>query len=355
MIGFRDLGRASLVTTGLLAVAGAAAPVRAGSTERVSVSSNGVTAGGKQGNDASGAEAFGLALSADGRFVGFVSFASNLVPGDTNGDGDVSVRDRLKGTTERVSVSSSGEQVVYGGDDPSLSADGRFVAFVSRASNLVPHDTNDATDVFVRDRETGRTERVSVGPNGHQGNIDSGVNGVAISADGRFVTFPSYATNLVEGGASGVGDIFVRDRSRRVTELVSVGPNGRGGDNESFYATISADGRFVAFLSSATNLVKGGTSSALGIYVRDRARRRTVRVAGLSDSVVGPCQRPEISADGRSVAFATMDSNLVPHDTNGVFDVFVRDRETGRTERVSVNSHGQQADGVGSCGQGISA
>src|SRR4051794_22463668 len=208
MTDIRNPGRAALAAAGLLLVA---APAWAGSTERVSVSSSG-----EQGN----ADSLGRSLSADGRFVAFTSYATNLVPGDTNGAGcdpgsyppcgqDVLVRDRKLGTTERVSLSSSGKQA--NGDSGlfglSLSADGRFVAFTSKASNLVPGDTNDAPDcsacgydVFVRDRKLRTTERVSVGPHGRQANGNS--FGGAISAHGRLVAFVSPATNLVPGGAA---------------------------------------------------------------------------------------------------------------------------------------------------------
>jgi Tol biopolymer transport system component len=297
----------------------------AGTTERVSVSS-----GGEQGNGLSGAS--GVAISADGRFVAFESLASNL---DTNTASDIFVRDRKTGTTTRVSLGRGGRQANGESEWPTISADARYVAFTSRASNLVPGDTNESSDVFVRDRLGGTTDRVSVGSRGKQWNDDSENNGQAISANGRFVTFKAYAA----------GDVFVRDRSSRTTERVSVSSSGEVFGAESFESAISADGRFVAFRMDATRA---------GVFVRDRLRHKT-EVASVSssgkqangDSFVGT-----ISGNGRFVAFASRASNLVAHDTNArcgpepnCLDLFVRDRSKRTTERVSVNSAGKQANG----------
>ncbi|HEX9945300.1 MAG TPA: hypothetical protein VGG03_25095 [Thermoanaerobaculia bacterium] len=178
------------------------------------------------------------------------------------------------GVTERVSVDSNGVEADSVSELAAVSADGRFVAFASLASNLVPDDTNNASDVFVHDRRTGTTERVSVDSRGRQGDRDSGFVGVsgnpAISADGRFVAFPSDATNLVRGDTNGTTDVFVRDRLTGATERVSVSSGGGQSDGFSDGPAISADGRFVAFQSSAMNLVPDDTSFATDIFVRDR-------------------------------------------------------------------------------------
>ncbi len=171
-----------------------------GTTERVSLGPNG-----RQGNGPS----FFPALSADGRWVAFVSSARNLVPDDTNGEQDVFVHDRRTGATRRVSLGPNGRQGNNFSYGPVLSADGRFVAFDSEASNLVPGDTNGAEDVFIRDRRTGATRRVSVSTGGGQGNGDS-TGFPALSADGRFVAFGSEASNLVPGDTNGETDVFVR-------------------------------------------------------------------------------------------------------------------------------------------------
>jgi Tol biopolymer transport system component len=276
------------------------------------------------------------AISADGRFVAFESTASNLVAGDTNESTDVFVRDRVAGTTERVGVASDGAQANSDSYSPVISADGRFVAFESLASNLVVGDTNGSGDVFVRDRVAGTTERVGVASGGAQANRDS--LSPAVSADGRFVAFESTASNLVAGDTNSTRDVFVRDRVAATTERVSVGSDGAQANGYSLLPAISADGRFVAFESYASNLVAGDTNESTDVFVRDRVAATTERVS-VADSL-----SPVISADGRFVAFASYASNLVAGDTNGSRDVFVRDRVAGTTERVSVASGGAQAN-----------
>ncbi len=314
----------------------------AGTTERVSVSGAGEQAD---------AESWADAVSADGRYVLFDSHGSDLVAGDTNGQTDVFVRDRQTGETTRVDVSSDGKQTrILPSHGTSISVDGRYVVFTSEAANLVPGDTNQATDVFVRDRQTGETTRVSVTSSGAQSVGFSG-DGV-ISADGRYVAFDSYARNLVPHDTNGGQDVFLRDLKTGKTTRIDVSSYGRQATrgSQSGGPAISADGRFVAFASNATNLVTGDTNRVTDIFVRDRKRGRTVRVS------VGPRGRqardvrsrngstsPSISADGRFVAFVSSATNLVSNDTNRRPDVFVRDRSRGRTTRVSVTSSGRQA------------
>jgi Tol biopolymer transport system component len=305
-------------------------------TERVSVSS-----AGEEGNGVS----WSPSITADGRYVAFMSHASNLVPGDTNATPDAFVHDRLTGTTERVSVSSAGEEGNGASWVPSLSADGRYVAFPSAASNLVPGDTNATSDIFVHDRLTGTTERVSVSSAGEEGNGDSGWP--SISADGRYVAFGSDASNLVPGDTNATPDIFVHDRLTGTTERVSVSSAGEEGNGGNWWPSISADGRYVAFLSDASNLVPGDTNG-YDIFVHDRLTGTTERVSVSSAGEEGNGGNwwPSISADGRYVAFLSDASNLVPGDTNGYKDVFVHDRLTGTTERVSVSSAGEEGNGV---------
>jgi len=333
-----------MVVTGLVlaaAPAGEAAGATgsgAPSTTRVSVSSTGV-----QGNDES--RNTPTAISADGRYVAFYSFASTLVPGDTNGRSDVFVRDRVTGTTSRVSVSSSGGQGNKESFSPAISADGRYVAFHSRATNLAPGDTNGTDDVFVRDRVTDTTTRVSVSSGGAQGNGSS--SGPAISPDGRYVAFISEASNLAPGDTNGWDDVFVRDRVTDTTTRVSVSSSGDQGNGFDFEVAISSDGRYVAFGSDATNLVPRDTNGARDVFVRDRVAGTTTRVSVSSSGGQSNDESsyPAISADGRHVAFQSFAGNLVPGDTNGTTDVFVRDRVTGTTSRVSLNSSGGQGNG----------
>jgi Tol biopolymer transport system component len=306
-------------------------------TRRVSVGP-----GGQQAN----AWSFEPAISADGRFVAFTSFASNLVPGDTNDSTEVFVRDRRRLVSRRVSVGPGGQQAnCCGSGAPAISAHGRYVVFDSLASNLVAGDTNNADDVFVRDRVAHLTRRVSVGPGGQLANNNSFVP--AISADGRFVAFTSSASNLVAGDTNDTDAVFVRDRRAQVTRRVSVGPGGQQANDGSSRPAISAHGRFVAFRSRASNLVAGDTNGTDDVFVRDRKAHVTRRVS------VGPAGQqansssfqPAISAHGRFVAFDSFASNLVAGDTNNNYDVFVRDRRAQLTRRVSVGPGGQQANG----------
>ena len=283
-------------------------------------------------------------ISADGNFVAFASLATNLVPGDANGIEDVFVRSRVLGTTELVSISSSGVQGNATSFYPSISADGRYVAFMSDATNLVPSDSNGVRDIFVRDRLNGVTQRLSISSAGAQSNGDS--HYPSISADGRYVAFQSSATNLVPGDTNAVSDIFLHDRQVGVTLRISVSSGGVQGNLHSEFASISADGLSVAFLSSATNLIGSDTNGFSDVYCRAWQSNTTEIVSVSSTSALGNnhCSWPSISADGRFVAFNSWSSNLVPGDTNGASDVFVRNRSIGTTERVSVSSSGVQGD-----------
>jgi Tol biopolymer transport system component len=243
-----------------------------GITERVSVDS-----AGNEGNSLSGSPA----ISADGRFVAFQSSASNLVTGDTNGWSDIFVHDRQTGITERVSVDSAGNQGNAGSWYPAIRADARYVAFESEATNLVPGDNNGWFDIFVHDRQTGITERVSVDSAGNQGNGSS--RDPAISADGRYVAFQSCASNLVTGDTNGRADTFVHDRQTGITERVSVDSAGNEGNSFSQEVHVSADGRFVAFASEASNLVPGDNNGWFDILVHDRGAKPVGGIAELPD------------------------------------------------------------------------
>jgi hypothetical protein len=325
-------------------------------TERVSVRSNG-----REANDFSSRPD----LNGQGNLVAFDSAATRLVRRDTNSALDVFLHNRTTDATSRISVSSNELQGNSGSHSPSLSSSGRFVAFVSTASNLVPNDTNGADDVFVRDLVTGTTERVSVRSNGNQGNSSTTLT--SISANGRWVVFQSFATNLVPGDTNGHFDVFIHDRQTGLTERVSVRSNEAQGNAPSTDATVSRNGEFVAFKSPATNLVFGDTNESTDAFVRDRTTGTTERVSinsaeeqanGDSQEGAGigfPAGGPDISADGRFVAFHSTATNLVPGDTNTcppVFDaqpgrcpdVFVRDRVAGTTARFNVASDGTQAN-----------
>jgi hypothetical protein len=304
-------------------------------TERVSVAT-----GGTQVNGFSSAPF----VTADGRLVVFSSAATNVVAGDTNTKGDVFLHDRATVTTTRVSVATGGGEGDLDSYASAVSGDGRYVLFASDATNLLAGDTNARTDMFVRDRTMGTTTRVSVATGGAEGN-DSSLGG-SISDDGRFVAFPSFATNLVAGDTNGFLDIFVRDRLMATTQRVSVSTLGAEADTDSFTPTISANGRFVAWESNATTLVAGDLNGVTDVFVHDLVSGTTERASVSTGGVEGNnnSRTPALSADGRYVAFWSFASNLVPGDTNGTPDAFVHDRVTGRTERVSVTSGGGQLD-----------
>lgn len=325
--------------TGAVGVLVEVSPCRAQVTERASVAS-----GGAVGN---GASELG-SISADGRYVAFASFASNLVLTDANGHEDIFVHDRWSGRTEIVTVSTSGQQANDATYAHSISGDGRFVVFASRATNLVAGDTNGHLDVFVRDREAGTTERVSLSSGGEQGNDESGAGFGSISADGRYVTFVSFASNLVPRDTNGTEDVFVRDRWLGTTERVSVSSDGAEGDASSGYAVISADGLFVAFESKASNLIPNDTNGNWDVFVHDRSSRRTERLSVSSSGAQadGECGSPSISGDGTRVAFESFATNLVTGDTNGLPDIFVRDRRAATTERASVGDDGHEGNGM---------
>ncbi|MBL8057256.1 MAG: PD40 domain-containing protein [Anaerolineales bacterium] len=358
----------------------------AAGTARVSLSSAG------QAGDGASSEP---ALSADGRYVAFVSAAANLVAGDTNtclvfGGGpnpqpcpDVFVRDLLTGTTTRVSVGPAGAQSNGQSQQPAISADGRYVAFVSAATNLVTGDTNTCAgdgyaaagtcpDVFVYDRQTGATTRVSVGPGNAQ--ADHPADDPALSADGRYVAFVSAASTLVASDTNNVADVFVRDRQAGTTGRVSVSTAGVQQNDGGFNVALAGSGRYVVFDSFADNLLGtgGDGNSGSDIFLRDRdtdndgimdeagavsTTRVSLRDGGtLEDNgASGGSFFPAVSADGRYVAFKSYSTDLVSNDFNGVADIFLRDRQANRTWRVSVNAIGQEVNTFSFDSPGLSA
>jgi Tol biopolymer transport system component len=255
-------------------------------------------------------------------------------------------------STTRVSVDSSGAQADGPSTWPVMSTDSRYVAFESTGTNLVAADTNAVRDVFVRDLHTSTTTRVSVSSGGIEGDRPSLYP--SVSGDGRYVAFTSDATNLVVGDTNDVGDVFLHDIQLGTTTPVSVNPGGTLGNGGSYFGTISADGRYVAFTSSASDLVSGDTNGFADVFVRDLQMGSTVRVSLGSVSVEGNAasgysfsgENPlSISSDGHYVAFQSLASNLVTGDSNAVGDIFVRDLQTGTTTRVATNLVAGDANG----------
>jgi len=323
---------------------------QANTTERISANSSGT-----QGDDDSGSDGTyrGIAISADGRFVAFSSKSANLVSSDTNQRWDIFVRDRQLKTTERVSIpiATNGTEANGHSYNPGISADGRYVVFQSEANNLVPNDTNGATDIFVRDRQLKTTTRVSVDSYGVQSRDNAGSYNPVISADGQLVAFESDARYLVTGDNNDRRDIFTHNCQTEETQLVSVDSNGNPSNGDSWSAAISADGKVVAFTSNANNLV-GDTNQGDDIFAHSLVTGVTERVsvAGSGLQANGTSRHPSLSGDGRFVAFASDANNLVPGDTNNREDIFVFDRLTHGITRVDLASDGvQQANDSSDC------
>ena len=372
----------TIITLAALVLVSTAPSATTARTTRVSVSTSQ-----QQGDRPS----WTAGVSASGRFVAFTSQATDLVPGDTNDRQDAFVIDRKNGRTQRVSVSNSGAQAKAGPNPDGgsaalgISANGRYVLFRSDASNLVPGDTNGKMDAFVCDRATGKTRRIpptglgvyagALSANGRYAILQAdenvyrydlrrrnllpltaGANGwseePSISAGGRYVAFTSIASNLVRGDTNKLPDVFVRDILTGKTTRVSVTSAGRQGtgkrySNGSNAPAISSDGRYVAFHSDMTNLVRGDTNRVFDIFLHDRVTGKTQRVSVSSTGKQANAESgggESFSVDGRYVAFSSLATNLVAHDRNDITDVFIRDLRKHRTQLVSLGLHGQGDD-----------
>ena len=294
--------------------------------------------------------------SSDGRYTVFASDASNLVSGDTNGTRDIFLFDNQTNTTRRLNLSRQGEQTNGPSNRPVISADGRYVAFESTATNLILGDTNGFSDIFVVDVITGAIDMLSLDASGTRANNSN--FRPSISSTGRYVSFESSATNLVSSGTSvGVSHIYVRDRDvsgsgtfdttgNISTVLVSQSSDGTAANGNSLQSVLSADGRYIAFASDATNLVSSDTNAVRDIFLRDRTGGTTTCVSvatGGTQATGGDSRTPSLSSDGRYIAFASSATNLASGDTNGVSDIFVHDRTTTTTQRISVSTSGTEA------------
>jgi len=289
----------------------------------------------------------GASISADGRFIALESRAPNLVLGDNNGCWDVFVHDYETGTAVLASVSSSGVQGVNDSLHAKISADGTCVAFESLSANLVTGDTNLRRDIFVRDLATSQTQMASLSWDGKLGNADS--TWPSISGDGRYVAFQSDANNLVQSDTNGWTDIFVRDRQSATTVRASLSTTGGQANLPSRYPAINDSGRYVAFESASGGLVPGDTNGMTDIFLRDLQAPPVTKLVSVSepgDLGSYDSRNPSISSDGRYVAFQSQAYNLVEADGNALSDVFVHDCQTGITQRLSVSAQGVQGDGA---------
>ncbi|HQR52963.1 MAG TPA: hypothetical protein PLZ79_06810, partial [Burkholderiales bacterium] len=302
---------------------------------RVSAAASGV-----QANDTS----FDPVISASGRFIAFGSLASNLAFGETNVVQDVFVKDLLSGAVLRASTDANGVQGNNTSFGPSISADGRYVAFLSNATNLVADDRSVVADVFVKDLVTGAVVRASVSDRGVEAN-DSSLD-AAISGDGHFVAFTSLASNLVVGDRNVATDVFVKDLHSGAIVIASSDSRGVSSIGGSSDATISADGSVVAFSSNASDLVPGFTGAVTGILVKNLASGAIGLASTTADGRLAndASFAPSISADGRFVAFQSAASNLVSGDLNATSDIFVKDLQTGAIVRVSTSADGAEAN-----------
>ncbi len=306
----------------------------------------------RQNLDSTGAQSTGPAyrpsVGDDRSCVAFHSPASDLVGGDANGAGDVFVK-YPGGQITRASVRHDGGEADGRSTFASTTPDCRYLVFASTATNLVTDtpDTNGASDIYLKDLQTGYVERISLSSTGQEPAPGKDSRFPQISQDGRYVVFQSEANNLVGGDTNPGWDVFVRDRATRTTERVSVSSSGIEGNNFSTRPAISADGRYVVFHSWASNLVLGDTNNKVDVFLRDRQTGTTERVSVSSSggNPDGESQFPKVSADGRYVVFHSTASNLIAGDTNGQRDVFFKDRQAGTTQRVSVSSSGTQGNG----------
>ncbi|MEX2195609.1 MAG: hypothetical protein WD844_10020 [Thermoleophilaceae bacterium] len=281
------------------------------------------------------AESSRPSISADGRYVAFQSSAGNLSAADGNGFADVYVRDLHTGQTTYVSRAADGTDADAGSFNPAISADGRHVGFESGADDLSDQDDDSVSNVYVHDLETGATSHVSRATDGSAAGGSSG--DPSISDDGRRVAFHSHADNLSDEDDDTVTNVYVRDLESGTTTHVSRATDNSPGADDSFGPSISADGRHVAFESNADNLVDDAGAGFTNVFVRDLQDGETTHVSRATSEAPanGASGAPSISSDGRWVAFQSSAGNLSGVDTNGAIDVFVRDSLDGTTTLVS--------------------
>ena len=331
--GFRVVVLVLVVAGALAGASPASAYQRPGRTERISAVG------------ADGEESFTMSrypdISADGRFVAFESNTA-FVAGDTNNMADAYVWDRATRTMTRASVAHDGEESSEPVGNVQISGNGRYVMFSSDASNLVAGDRNRLSDIFVRDLQTGTTELVTVATDGTQSDAESDFYGAAPSEDGRYIAFSTAATTLVPGDTNGVSDVFLRDQVAGITKRISVSATGVQADGSSSSVALSATGRYATFYTAASNL--GGSVLGGGVGVKDLQTGEFELASVSTDGAAGNgfAGAPDVSADGQRVVFVSAATNLVPNDTNEVWDIFVRDRAAKTTSRVTVGTDGSE-------------
>ncbi|HYG73694.1 MAG TPA: hypothetical protein VEK08_01575 [Planctomycetota bacterium] len=284
-------------------------------------------------------------VSADARYVSFSSSASDLVAGDTNGFDDIFLRDRQTGTTTKISLTSTGGQTNGPSFQSRITGDGRFVMFESRATNLVPGDTNAMGDGFLVDRTNGTIERVTLTSTG--GEIIASPGGrnetTGISDDGNLIVFltDADASNIVPNDTNNAQDVFLRNRAAATTIRLSVNAQGQEGNDHSLFPSISRDGNTIVFTSYASNLVDGDTNGVSDVFMLNRTTGQLTRITNGN----GDCAQVTVSGDGRFVAFASNASNLVSDDDNAFGDQFLYDDTTKTITLLSRSSDGRPGNG----------
>ncbi len=308
----------------------------AGTVKIISAAVNGALSNGNS---------YGLTFSPNGKQVYFTSYASNLVVGDTNGAADVFVKDLASGDISLAITASDGSPSNSASYSFVFSPNGSKVAFVSYASNLVAGDTNGASDVFVKDLTSGVLTRVSTGVGGIQSNGDS--VGHVFSPDGGKIAFISNASNLVAGDTNSVSDIFIKNLTSGAITRVSTATNGAQSDGSSYNLVFSPDGTKIAFASTAGNLVVGDNNFSSDIFVKNLVTGAVTRVSTAADGTQGNGISGEVvfSPDGSKIAFVSYASNLITGDNNNVGDVFIKDLASGAITRVSTSANGTQSNG----------
>lgn len=264
------------------------------------------------------------AISADGNIIGFTTANSTVVAGDTNAKRDVFVYNMTTGVKERVSISDTEQQANGDSYGCTISADGRYVTFVSSATNLVPGDTDATWDVYVRDRQSGTTELVSVKTSGIKGS--GAKSNPSISDDGRYVVFDT-AGSLVDADTNALSDIYLRDRQAGETTRISVSssPANTQGNYASYRPVISGNGQYVVFYSQSSTFVTGDTNGYQDIFLRNLNTNQTTRISmcNSGNQVTGNCYTPSISSDGKYITYYTNSKYIVSDDIDSYNDVFL--------------------------------
>lgn len=299
------------------------------------------------GNISNG-ESYASSISNDGRYIAFQSSATNLVPDVNAAQSNIFLKDANTGTTTLVSGDSAGNQSEAGSysTDAHISGDGRYVAFTSSATNLVYGGTS-GTQAFLKDTQSGATTLISSDSAGSQANNNYSAI-LAISRDGRFVAFRSSATNLSANASSGLYQVFMKDTVSGTTSLVSSDSAGNPGNSDSDTASVSEYGRYVTFTSAASNLA-GNANGIYTVFLKDTVSGTTSPVVTDLGGAGIESGGPNISPDGRYVVFSSSSGNIVPGDTNGRTDAFVKDLQTGTITRADTDSAGNQATFYSGC------